>query len=210
MCRAERQRCPTSFMNILVALPHVREGTMKALAVSGSARASAAPNVLTVAEQGYPDFNAVAWFGILSPAGTPNEIVRKVHSDVAKVFRSRVQKQGNAIRTRARRAQHAGDICGIHQAGNPAHRRDRESLRDQTRSIGFQETARPIMPSAGDQPDAHGITAGHQTIAGGQESEVTALRFRSGAHPLRCATVSVVVSRCGLPFSSFFGGPHGD
>lgn len=88
-----------SFMNILVALPHVREGTMKALAVSGSARASAAPNVLTVAEQGYPDFNAVAWFGILSPAGTPNEIVRKVHSDVAKVlsdpeFKSRVTQFG--------------------------------------------------------------------------------------------------------------------
>jgi tripartite-type tricarboxylate transporter receptor subunit TctC len=55
--------------------------------------------VPTVAEQGYPDFNAVAWFGILSPAGTPNEIVRKVHSDVAKVlsdpeFKSRVTQFG--------------------------------------------------------------------------------------------------------------------
>ena len=60
-----------SFANILVALPQVKDGKLRALAVSGAKRAPAAPDVPTVAEQGYPGFDATAWFGILAPAGTP-------------------------------------------------------------------------------------------------------------------------------------------
>lgn len=75
-----------SFANILVALPQVKEGKLRALAVSGAKRAPAAPDVPTVAEQGYPGFDATAWFGILAPAGTPDPIIRKVNTDVAKAL----------------------------------------------------------------------------------------------------------------------------
>ena len=75
-----------SFANILVALPQVKEGKLRALAVSGAKRAPAAPDVPTVAEQGYPGFDATAWFGILAPAGTPDPIIRKVNADVAKAL----------------------------------------------------------------------------------------------------------------------------
>ncbi len=75
-----------SFANILVALPQVNEGKLRALAVSGPKRAPAAPDVPTVSEQGYPGFDATAWFGILAPAGTPDPIIRKVNSDVAKAL----------------------------------------------------------------------------------------------------------------------------
>ena len=75
-----------SFANILVALPQVKESKLRALAVSGAKRAPAAPDVPTVSEQGYPGFDATAWFGILAPAGTPDPIIRRVNSDVAKAL----------------------------------------------------------------------------------------------------------------------------
>lgn len=75
-----------SFANILVALPQVKEGKLRALAVSGAKRAPAVPDIPTVAEHGYPGFDATAWFGILAPAGTPDSIIRKVNGDVAKAL----------------------------------------------------------------------------------------------------------------------------
>ncbi len=88
-----------SFMNILVALPHVRDGGMVALGVSGVKRSPVAPQIPTVAEQGFPGFGAVAWFGLLAPAGTPDAVVRKVHADAAKAlsdpaFRNKVSGFG--------------------------------------------------------------------------------------------------------------------
>jgi tripartite-type tricarboxylate transporter receptor subunit TctC len=88
-----------SFMNILVALPHVKEGKLRALAASGSRRAPAAPDVPTVAEQGYPDFNATPWFGLFAPAGTPDPIIQKINSDLARAltdaaFRSKLEQFG--------------------------------------------------------------------------------------------------------------------
>ena len=64
----------------------MKDGKLRALATSGAKRAPAAPDVPTVAEQGYPGFDAVAWFGLLAPAGTPAPIVRKVNADVAKAL----------------------------------------------------------------------------------------------------------------------------
>jgi tripartite-type tricarboxylate transporter receptor subunit TctC len=88
-----------SFMNILVALPHVKAGAMRALAASGRERAPAAPDVPTVAEQGYPGFDATPWYGFFAPAGTPEPIIRKIHADVAKAladaaFRAKLETFG--------------------------------------------------------------------------------------------------------------------
>lgn len=75
-----------NFSNITNALPLVRAGKVRALGVSGVERSPAAPDIPTIAEQGFPGFNAVAWFGFVAPAGTPDAIVRKIHADVSKVL----------------------------------------------------------------------------------------------------------------------------
>ncbi|MFM9937976.1 MAG: Bug family tripartite tricarboxylate transporter substrate binding protein [Hyphomicrobiaceae bacterium] len=75
-----------SFMNITIGWPLVQAGKLRALGLSGAERASIAPDIPTIAEQGYPGFNAVAWFGLLAPAGTPAPIIDKIHVDLAKVL----------------------------------------------------------------------------------------------------------------------------
>lgn len=75
------------FDNLPSALPHIRSGRLKALAVTSLERAPALPNVPTIEEAaGLKGFNATSWFGLLAPAGTPREIVAKVQQDVAKVL----------------------------------------------------------------------------------------------------------------------------
>jgi tripartite-type tricarboxylate transporter receptor subunit TctC len=66
------------------AVPLVRTGKVKALAVSGSKRSAALPSVPTMAEAGYPQLNSGAWMGIVAPAGTPAAIVSQLHAAVAK------------------------------------------------------------------------------------------------------------------------------
>ncbi|WP_027488807.1 Bug family tripartite tricarboxylate transporter substrate binding protein [Allorhizobium undicola] len=63
-------------------LQHVEAGKMRALAVSGTTRLKAAPSVPTVAESGYPGFEASQWYGILVPAGTPKEIIDRLNKEI--------------------------------------------------------------------------------------------------------------------------------
>nr|WP_201837097.1 tripartite tricarboxylate transporter substrate binding protein [Microvirga zambiensis] len=63
-------------------LQHVEAGSMRALAVSGSSRLKSAPNVPTVAESGFPGFEASQWYGILVPAGTPQTVVDKLNTEI--------------------------------------------------------------------------------------------------------------------------------
>src|SRR5205814_349122 len=72
-----------SFMNITTALPLVQGGKLRALAQSGPERSPVALDIPTVAEQGYPAFDAVAWFGLVAPAGTPQAIVQQIYKDTA-------------------------------------------------------------------------------------------------------------------------------
>jgi len=75
------------FDNLPSALPHIRAGKLKALAVTSRVRSPALPNVPTMEEAaGLQGFDATAWFGLLAPAGTPREIVNKIHNDVAKAL----------------------------------------------------------------------------------------------------------------------------
>ena len=78
----------TTYMvdTMISAMPFVTSGKLKALAVTGKARSPVLPNVPTVAEQGYPGFEAVAWIGLLAPAATPPEIVAKLNADVKKAL----------------------------------------------------------------------------------------------------------------------------
>lgn len=80
------QRVDTFMASIPGALPHVRSGKLRALAVTSLNRSAFMPEVPTVAESGFPGFNVVGFRGILLPAETPPAIVAKLHSDLTKVL----------------------------------------------------------------------------------------------------------------------------
>lgn len=87
------------FSSLTPALPHIREGRLLALAVSGAKRMAGVPDVPTVAEAGIPGFDAGLWYGIWAPAGTPNAIVDKIAKDVSQALavpesRERIAKSG--------------------------------------------------------------------------------------------------------------------
>ena len=69
------------------AMPHVKEGRIKALAVTGSKRSPALPDVPTVSESILPGYELTAWFGIFAPAGTPQPVVDKLAADIDRVVR---------------------------------------------------------------------------------------------------------------------------
>jgi len=64
------------------ALPHIRSGKLRALAVTSQARSSALPDVPTAAEQGLRGFDVVGWFGVLAPAGTPDPVVNRLNREI--------------------------------------------------------------------------------------------------------------------------------
>jgi tripartite-type tricarboxylate transporter receptor subunit TctC len=70
------------FSDPVSALPHIQAGTLRALAVSTKDRSSVAPDVPTVAESGYPGFDAIGWHGFLAPANTPTPIIKKLHDQI--------------------------------------------------------------------------------------------------------------------------------
>lgn len=71
------------FGGMISTLNHVRSGRLKALAVSSAKRSPAAPDLPTIAESGYPGYEAATWYGVLAPAGTPRAVVLKLNSDIA-------------------------------------------------------------------------------------------------------------------------------
>jgi tripartite-type tricarboxylate transporter receptor subunit TctC len=70
-------------------LQHIKDGRLRALAVSSSKRASAAPEIPTIAESGFPGFEAVPWIGLVAPAGTPQPIIDKLSTISMKVLREK-------------------------------------------------------------------------------------------------------------------------
>jgi len=71
---------------MISSMPFITSNKIRALAVTGKVRSPALPDVPTIAEQGYPGFEAVAWIGMLAPAKTPPEIVAKLNADVKKIL----------------------------------------------------------------------------------------------------------------------------
>jgi tripartite-type tricarboxylate transporter receptor subunit TctC len=69
-------------------LPHVKTGRLKALAVTGNRRSPAIPTAPTVAESGLPGFDYVNWYALLTPAGTPGAINRKLSSAIGAILKS--------------------------------------------------------------------------------------------------------------------------
>jgi tripartite-type tricarboxylate transporter receptor subunit TctC len=76
------------FATIPSVIQFVRTGKLRALAVSTLTRSAAAPEVPTVAESGYPEFEASSWFGFLGPADMPRDIVNKLYGEVARALKT--------------------------------------------------------------------------------------------------------------------------
>ncbi len=69
------------------ALPPVKAGKLKALAVSNLRRSPAVPKLPTIAESGLPGFEVINWLGVLAPAGTPRDIITKLNQEIVKALR---------------------------------------------------------------------------------------------------------------------------
>lgn len=74
------------FDNLPTSLPFIKNGTLRALAVTSAERSTNLPDVPTMAEAGVPDFEAGSWFGVLAPAGTPAPIVNKIDQAIEKAM----------------------------------------------------------------------------------------------------------------------------
>lgn len=77
-----------AILNLPPALPHVKNGRLKALGVSTPKRSAAVPDLPTIAESGLPGYSATAWYGVLAPAGTPREIIMKINAEIVKGLRT--------------------------------------------------------------------------------------------------------------------------
>ena len=79
-------RVSMSFANIVNVLPLAREGKLRALAITSIKRSPLAPDLPTMAESGFPGFEAVPWFGLVAPAGTPQGVLDKLHDETVKAL----------------------------------------------------------------------------------------------------------------------------
>jgi tripartite-type tricarboxylate transporter receptor subunit TctC len=85
---------PVAFDNIASALPHVKAGKLRALAVTTAKRSAVAPDVPTLAESGLPGYELSSWQAVFAPAGTPPAIVDRLYTEIAKILqRPDVQKR---------------------------------------------------------------------------------------------------------------------
>jgi len=78
---------PLMFNNMLSAMPHVKSGRLRAVAVTSLKRSQAVPELPTIAESGIPGFEVSGWYGVLAPAGTAPEVVTRLNSEFNRVAR---------------------------------------------------------------------------------------------------------------------------
>lgn len=74
--------------SVSTLLPHVRAGKLRALGVGSTRRVAAAPDIPTIAEAGLPGYESAQWSGLLAPAGTPPEIIARLHREIVAIVRA--------------------------------------------------------------------------------------------------------------------------
>jgi tripartite-type tricarboxylate transporter receptor subunit TctC len=94
---------PLAIGTVFLVSPHVKGGRVKALAVTSDKPSPQLPGVATVAEQGVPGFSALAWWGVIAPAGTPPALIVRMRDELAKALRDpavseKLSGQGMEIR----------------------------------------------------------------------------------------------------------------
>ncbi len=83
---------PLVAVNALEVLPHVKSGKLKVLAVLSPTRSAIYPDVPTIAESGFPGFEASVWYGFVAPAATPKPIIAKLHAEIQKALQTKEVK----------------------------------------------------------------------------------------------------------------------
>jgi tripartite-type tricarboxylate transporter receptor subunit TctC len=81
-------RVDMMFAPMMVSLPHVKSGRLKALGVTSPKRVSIAPDLPTIAEAGVPGYEARAWYGLVAPSRVPKEIVQKINKEIDTALKS--------------------------------------------------------------------------------------------------------------------------
>ena len=79
-------RIESMFDSLPSAVPHLRAGTVRGIAVSGAERSPAFPDIPTMAEQGFPQITSTNWFGVAGPTGVPEEIVTRLHAEIVRAL----------------------------------------------------------------------------------------------------------------------------
>ncbi|MEA2937381.1 MAG: hypothetical protein QOC56_885 [Alphaproteobacteria bacterium] len=107
------------FPNVSVVLPLLREGKARALAITSPNRFAALPDLPTMHEQGFPGFEAAAWFGLMAPAGTPAAVIDTLHRETVRVLaladvRRRLDQLGLEVI-----ANTPAEFAGVIQAETP-------------------------------------------------------------------------------------------
>ena len=95
-------RVDLAFLNAPAVISQAQSGQLRALAAAGKTRAKAMPDTMTMAEAGYPGVEMSTWYGISAPAGTPREVVNKLHAAIAQTLntpktREKIESQGAQI-----------------------------------------------------------------------------------------------------------------
>jgi tripartite-type tricarboxylate transporter receptor subunit TctC len=76
-----------NFENTLIVLPQVKAGRLRPIAATGATRSTLLPGLPTVAEAGLPGFSASGWYGMMTPAGVPKDIIAKLNAEITRVLR---------------------------------------------------------------------------------------------------------------------------
>jgi tripartite-type tricarboxylate transporter receptor subunit TctC len=105
--------------DLATLMPMVNAGKLQPLAVTGQQRVANLPNVPTVAESGFPGFDATGWFGLFAPRGTPSQIVDRVASEMIQVLKD------------TRVTQRLGDLGGSPMPLNPDQLREMVKMETQ-------------------------------------------------------------------------------
>jgi len=109
-------RAQLMFGNIAAALPLIKDGKVRALAVTSTTRAAAAPELPTVSESGLPGFESLAWFGVLAPAGTPPAVLQRVEAELQKAMATPAIKERVALMGAMPGAMNAAGLTRIIEA----------------------------------------------------------------------------------------------
>jgi tripartite-type tricarboxylate transporter receptor subunit TctC len=81
------------FTDMVITLPHIKSGRLRALAVTGSQHSALVPELPTIAASGLPGYSVTAWFGLLAPAATPPDIIARISAEIVKGFKTAQMKE---------------------------------------------------------------------------------------------------------------------
>jgi len=77
---------PIGFSSPAASIPQIKEGNVRALAITSKTRSQILPNVPTMTEAGYPEIEGDSWVGVLAPAGTPKDIISLLHREIVRII----------------------------------------------------------------------------------------------------------------------------